>query len=377
MDIDHCSGVGKVHISIRRNHILHGVMPLLVVLLFSFSFFSLNGLGDESRDEYTMNGPGVQGEDLFSYVAGGGEGPSGIQEPHIGIGQYSRSYYTADNDFFIYPLLMFIGGIVSLGFMAYTRRKINWMMILGLIFMLGGLSVGALFLPAFVSSPEEYDEWLQEPHEEDDTILVGGYVEEYSYANLGGGMEFYSYQLEGSDYPVITMDDMGEEGDYIIVEVGTDAEGAPARSRGLSRFMILFPTFVLIGLGVIFAFLGFRKLDPSNIPKISAFPYNPYMPPIHSTDPRQPYMYNSPGHPGMPPPVPQNSAPVNPKTYPLPQPVQQHAPQRQPPVERQPPSYQNDKQFSQSGQPIIRCPRCGNPLEPDSRFCDACGYRGQ
>jgi len=267
-----------------------------------------------------------------------------------------KSYHSPSNAFFIYPLLMFIGSLVSVVFMIVMRKGINGLMVLGIILILIGFSISTLIVPSFVNSPEEYEEWLQKPRSEGDSIWVGGYVTNYTSIEFGG-QALYTYFLEGSSVPVYGTDDLGEEGDYIIINIEVDEHGAPTKSKGMEKFMIFFPTFVLVGLGVLIAFLGFRKEKAGNVLGAAPPGY-----PDTAYGPQTPYQQMPPQH--MPPPG-QYYQPASPP-YPT---------QAQQPTNLQPPTA---RQYSPGGGPhqIVTCPRCGQQIDQRYGYCTSCGFRG-
>ena len=82
----------------------------------------------------------------------------------------------------------------------------------------------AIFQGVIVKDAEEYDDWKEDEPKVGDSIKVTGVInykkEWYVEDPLSGEKtDFYTYGLEGSDNAFHSLTDIGDEGDYITVEI--------------------------------------------------------------------------------------------------------------------------------------------------------------
>ncbi len=294
--------------------------------------------------------------------------------------------------------MAFIGGFGAVGALAGKRKGISGIMILGTILMIVGLIISAAIIPAWVHSPSEYEDWVQEEREEGDSIWVGGYISNFTSADILD-LTLYTYYLEGSDVPLLSSGNLGEEGDYIIVKVEIDEIGIPGVSSRLKESVVLLFSAGLIGLGVLIAVAGYLKKAESTRPVSTQWPS------VRPTDGQAPAQTFTPqaiqkgpgspvqqagmypplsgvqgAQPGMPMPPPPPGAPP---AQVVPPPTQMRIPMPPPPaspanIPPPPPPHEQADIPPSPRSPIPgkwRCPRCGFDVEEKYAFCLNCGNR--
>ncbi len=167
----------------------------------------------------------------------------------------SGSYYSTSNTYFLVPLIVsVIGLLVSISLIA-VKKKVNGLLAGGLVLLILGLLLAAMLNPLMCESVEDYDTWAEDSPAVLDEIRVGGFIKTEDTTSDAPN---YRYYLEGSDTSFISGEDLGDEGDYLIVTLIWGGNEPVADSKGNAW---LFPIIgmVLVVIGMVLSGIGAKK----------------------------------------------------------------------------------------------------------------------
>jgi len=302
----------------------------------------------------------VASESAFSTLdTGGGGNGEESSEP---------SYYSTSNVFFIVPVGVFLLGLVIAIAIIGRAKKVNGLIAFGLVLIILGALVGVALIPLFMDGAEEYDEWAKSEPDSGETMTVGAFIKEKEEILDGAG---YQYYLEGSDVPFLSSEDVGDEGDFIIVDIQIDAMGIPEARSQSSPWVFVGGGAGLAVIGIILVVVGGKKIKASAGmgPKTDKASKKEEKKRLKEEKKKQkkgggdsPGGTQQPGMgPGMPPQFPQ-------------QPMPPGAMPPQAPPQQQPPS--SVPELPQAPGPSAgkwTCVKCNKEVDPKFSFCVFCG----
>ena len=193
-----------------------------------------------------------------------------------------------------------------------------------------GVIVSVALVPVMASSAhdgEEYDEWLKGSPGTGESFKVAAFIE-IKNETIIAGQTAYSFKMEKSANPIITLHDLGDEGEYIIVMVQIGQIGLPEASRQAKISSFVFIGMACSVFGIVLCGIGFMKgrspkdgmqTTPSTLP--SNMGQSQQTPPQQFQQPQQQAPFPAP-----PPPPQQVQQPQQQVPYPAPSPPQ--APQQ-------------------------------------------------
>jgi len=196
---------------------------------------------------------------------GGGNGGGGLFDEITQFGEYDVSGEERDDEdvaglpplILVYLIINFVP-IVFGSLYIYRTNARNMKMFIGLALSILMLIMVALFNGVLYKNAEDYDEWMEDNPELNDSITVAGTLNYKENRSLMGET-IYTYAFDGSDYAFHSMEDVGDEGDYVIVEIEYTGS-IPVPGYGIVEiyetksdtsphgFLILFTALNFIGL---------------------------------------------------------------------------------------------------------------------------------
>ena len=170
-------------------------------------------------------------------------------------------YRSLDNTFFLITVVFITIGIATIGGSTARAKTMNMMIVIGTVIILMGAILGMMLIPLTLNDGEDYDAWIKEGQETNSTIKIGAYVDSVE-ALEAGTMTVYTYFLAGSDVPVFSSADLGEEGTFVIVDIQIDELGIPNVVAKSSPIIYVVPGILLILIGIGFAVKGSKRARP-------------------------------------------------------------------------------------------------------------------
>jgi len=191
-------------------------------------------------------------EASFSSLDGSGGGGGNGDESS------APSYYSTSNMYFLVPGGFFLLGLVVAIAGIGRAKRVSGLIAVGLVLIIFGALVGVALIPYVITEGggEEYDEWVKSGPSPGETMRVGAFVKEKEEILAGAG---YQYYLEGSDVPFLSSEDVGNEGDFIIVDITIDILGIPEATGQMSPWIFVGGGVGLIFIGMILALVGAKK----------------------------------------------------------------------------------------------------------------------
>lgn len=105
-----------------------------------------------------------------------------------------------------------------------------------------------------------YDDWVDDSNP-DDSITISGRIDEEQKI-----MGFNAYKLKGCDYGFTSSDDIGDEGDFVIVEIEKDSFNSPQAKSARGTPVTIGPnvccccfTGIIFLVGIVLVVVGIAK----------------------------------------------------------------------------------------------------------------------
>jgi len=162
---------------------------------------------------------------------GGGGGGGGPFDDLLAINNYDLSGEERDEEAvggfpvaaLIYIVICVIPVVLG-AFYAFRTNFKNMKVLAGLVLSIIMLILVVLVHGTIYKDSEDYDDWREDNPDVGDSIEVAGvinYEKEWTLGDPEGGdpVDVYTYGLEGSDYAFHSEEDIGDEGDYVYVEI--------------------------------------------------------------------------------------------------------------------------------------------------------------
>lgn len=215
---------------------------------------------------------------------GGNDDGNGGGGEYIAEDNDDPGYYSTSNPIFLFPAVLFIIGVGLLVFFARKIKRVSGLMIGGTVVMVLGILITAILLPTITYSPSEYDEWEKE-NPQGNSVMVAGTIANASEETLLG-IPIYQYHLKGSENTFICTENVGEEGDFIMVDVTKNELGMSEISSQFNSFFLYCIMFLpgLLGILLISVSYYFEKDEKQVPPPQQQIPIIPPPPPPNQID---------------------------------------------------------------------------------------------
>jgi len=169
------------------------------------------------------------------------------------------SYYSVSNRYFMVPGFLIMVGLCIAGILIGKVKKLTGIMAVGLVLILLGAVLGVALVPLTADDGEDYDAWLKEAPGPGESITVGAFIQKEEEIMPG---TMYQYHFEGSESPFLSGEDIGDEGDFVIVNIEINALGVPETKEKKSAWVTIVPGLGMIIVGVLLVFSGSKRTGP-------------------------------------------------------------------------------------------------------------------
>ncbi len=189
-----------------------------------------------------------------------GSANAGAEDENNTKEKETTSYYSTSNLYFLGPAAFFLFSIAVAFISIATATKMSGRMGGGfLLIILGAVASVALISQSFLfESGEDFDKWVEDEPGEGDSIQVGAFIEKREETE-----GYFTYNIEGSDEQILSKDDIGEEGDFVTVEIQIDANGISNVSSQINTWFYIAPGLVFMLIGIILVRSGRKKVGGS------------------------------------------------------------------------------------------------------------------